>query len=441
MKFKINTIILTLLVALFVADGTNSVLSNSGADFFRVSIFVRFLAQAFFLLLLLKTRRGIRIWLLLLFFYTVFFIGSLAAISGLYAAHEYDLFGNFSIINKMMFFFICYEVFRQYFPTTDSRRRLFRVFEILILTQAAVVIVAFIFDLQIFAAYSEPVDGVVKIYRFGYQGLIPAQNEISAFFIIAFFYFLLKTVYQKQGMLELLGVTVAGLFTGTKVTILLPLVLLFYVAKQILSGKIDKPYLLAGIGFFVLLIVAIWQRDYIQERLAPTLAYYSYQLNQGSAGSSSTTGVIDVLLKVVLNGARQQKAQTLFSDYVSRFNLANHLFGGVDLASLAAEMDPIDLYVRLGLVGTLVFYYFYLKALLSPIRTMGLTRLLFVVLWLGVSLIAGHIAYTAINGAYLAIILLAFTTMEQRAATHSLHEWSQKTLTARDIQPGLVMSD
>jgi hypothetical protein len=110
---------------------------------------------------------------------------------------------------------------------------------------------------------------------------------------------------------------------------------------------------------------------------------------------------------------RRQDARKFFSDHLPRFNLLNYLFGGFNLTEDAIESDPVDLFALLGLVGGGAFYYFYLKALI-PSRSIRPTRLVFVLTWLGVSTVAGHIAYTAINGTYLAILLLHFSSLESR---------------------------
>ncbi len=395
---------------MFVADGANSVLANMSVSFFRISIFVRALAQGYFLFLLLRTRQGLLIWLMLGFFYLVFLIGTVATLDSLYSFEEYHFFDNFNIINKMMFFFICFAVFKQYFQTLDERNRLFKVFEILLLVQASVIIISFIFHLEIFAAYSVRADSSLRL-RFGYQGLIPAQNEISAFFLIAFFYFFLKVIYLKKGMFALITVTIAALFTGTKVIIILPAILLLYMSLSVLgqalrAGKINRLYFLTG-GVLLLLIVAVvWQYDYILSRLSPTISYYTYQASQDPSGS---------LLNVLAAPGRRLKIQRLLTDYLPQFNFLNYLFGGIDLQDLATETDFVDIFARLGLVGGLVFYLAYIKALTFPNGAISLTRLLFIGVWLGVSMTAGHIAYTAINGGYLAILLLVFLAFERRS--------------------------
>ena len=391
---------------MFLADGANSVLLNMGFAFYRVSIFVRLLVQIYFLSLLLRTRGGRQVWWLMLFFYLVFLAGSMAALISLYSTEEYDFLGNFRAVNKVIFFFICYEMIKQYFRAADERGRLFRVYEILILTQAVVIIVSFVFDIAVFRAYGG-VDAPTK--RFGYQGLIPAQNEISAFFLGAFFFFLLKVVYLRRGIFELLITTVAALFTGTKVTLVLPVILILYLLSytvgQFLKGRsrFRKVYLVIGIVFLSFLVIAVWQQDYLLSRIAPTISYYTYQ-----AGHHDPSGT---LLSALMSPRRRQGIAEFFSEYLPRFNLLNYLFGGFNLVDWATETDPVDIFALLGLVGGAAFYYFYLRALI-PAWTICPTRLVFVLTWLGVSTVAGHIAYTAINGTYLAILLLYFSSLE-----------------------------
>lgn len=425
MRIRHTTIILILIVLMFLADGANSILRNMGSDSFRISIYLRLPVQAYFLLLLLRTKSGVRAWLLMLLFFAIFLMGSLTAMTSLYSFEEYDLLGNFRMLNKMLFFFICYEALKQCFRTARERDRLFKVYEVLALAQVVVIIVSFIFDLDIFAAYSRVTDSGVLIKRFGYQGLIPAQNEISAFFVIAFFYFLSKINHLRRGVLVLLMTMVAGVLTGTKVTLVLPAILGMYILAYATDHfvkartKFSKAYLFIGVTFLFLLIVVVWQRDYFLSRISRTISYYEYQV------AHYYSGMRDALL-----GDRRLQVKVFLSDILPRFSILNYLFGGIDLMTWSTEMDPIDVFARLGLVGGAAFYISYLKALIPALRLRP-TRLVFVLTWLGVSSFSGHVAFTAINGLYLAILLLRFSSFRDDG-----HFQSQSEAGERVLQPG-----
>jgi hypothetical protein len=410
-------LILILILMMFVADGLNSVLLNTGYNFYRVSIFVRFIAQVYFLLLLLRTNKFLRFISIFLLLFYIFLLGTLAGIGNLYTLSDSHLVESFIQFDKMLFYFIAWETLRFYFPKGDQRKRLFKLFEILILAQSLTIIVGFVFNLQLFAAYLRPDSG--ETVRFGFQGLIPAQNEVSAFFILAFFYFLIKVSYKKKGFFGLFLTTVSGVLTGTKVTLILPIILGFYILGWLLKYiRMTRKYLPIAITVLTLGITTFVARGYLLSRLAPTLAYYSYTLQNEQRS----------WISIIMSG-RDLKVQTLFSEYLSKFNLFNYLFGGQDLTSYSTEMDMIDVFARLGLIGAFIFYFYYLRLLLLPSREIGLNRILFVLVWLGVSAFSGHIIFSAINGTYLPILLLAFLTFEsqkyndhQRQTLHGRNE-------------------
>ena len=416
MKVKHSTLILILLVLVFLADGANSILLNMGRDFFKVSIFFRFVVEAYLLLLLLRSRSGRWVWGLILFFFAVWSFGTLAASSNpqLYSQGEYAYFESFKFVNKMLFFFICWAAFKAVFRSDEERSRLFKVFEWLVIIQSVVIIASFLFHIELFAGYSSIQDGVINRIRFGYRGLIPAENEISAFFLIAFFYFLNKVVRHRKGVVQLILITVAGLLTGTKVSLVLVAVLGFYSIKWLFRVRIRREHLLLLGSVVLLVVVGVLNLDTLVSRLEPTIQYFTYWVGQKGPLLLFTTGR-DIRLNFVLE------------EFLPYYNGLNILFGGTDLVKFATEMDVIDVFLKLGFVGWIAFYFSYIYVLLFSGKGINFDRLLFVAVWLGVSATAGHLVFSAINGGYLAILVLAFSVGFQRtgetatAPVHGLH--------------------
>ncbi len=407
---KLNNLILAFLVLMFLADGANSILFNLGYTS-GVSIYVRLLAEAFFLLILLRTRQGLPVLLILIFFYTVMLIGSLAYPGVLASPGDYAFLEGFRNLNKMLFVFIAWETFSLYFNTPAERSKLFRVYEILTLIQVFVILCAFTFDIKLFASYIPKGEGLsADVRRFGYQGLVPSQNEVAAYFIVAFFYFFLKFRSQPGfvNFITLVATTAAGVLTGTKVTLVLPaFLLLFFAYVFIKSRSRNFRYLMLLAGLLLLSVggwVALRSQSYILDRIEPTLSYYAYRMEQNP---------FSPLLNILI-APRVNKASTLINNYLPEFNLINYLFGGVDLTQYSSETDLLDIFARLGAIGGLAYYILYLRLLLYPEERVSLIRLSFVALWLGVSATAGHIAFTAINGPYLAILVLAFISLESK---------------------------
>ena len=390
-----TTIILICLGLMFIGDSANSLLLHLGSSFYRVSIFIRVFVQMYFMLLLARKRQGFYTLGLYLLIVTIFIVGSLFAVGAVGNLQPYNWFENFNIINKMMFLFISWETLNVYFKSSRDQSRLFRVFEILVILQTLAVLVGFVFKLDFLSSYGQD-------YKFGYRGFIPARNEVSGFFVISFFYYLCQVVYFKRGILQLIVVTIAGLLTGTKVTLILPAILLLYIARWLLSGRLNKRYFLISLVIVGMVVGGLLYKDYLLSRLEPTISYYTYRLVQ-----------LDYSIIDIASSGRSFLLNDFISDYLPRFNPLNIFFGGLDMSYFSTETDLIDVFARLGVIGGFVFYFFYLRVLLYPIRNrIRFTPLVFVITWLGVSVVAGHLVFSAINGIYLAILLLSFALIE-----------------------------
>lgn len=403
LSLRTTYLVILFFILSFIADGMNQVLISLGFSFYRISIFIRFIGLILFLLLLTYKHRVARIFEILVFFYLIFFIGTFAAWQNY---QNYLLFENFSMITKMLFFFVILQVLFVTFTKPHDRDTLFNVFEFLILLQSIVVILSFIFKIDIFASYQNQI-------RFGYSGLIPARNEASAFYIIGFFFFLYRFHHERTSIFKLLTVTLAALLTGTKVALIIPLILSFYVIRAIFRGimlkKMNRRYLLASALLLVIVLFTISQLDFILTQIKPTINYYS----------SFITDFNYTTFDIIASG-RQFKIHEFVSKQLPNFNIINYLFGGHDIASYPTESDLIDMFIRLGLIGGLGFYYLYIKTILPFGNPFRLTHFLFVLVWLVISSIAGHIAFSAINGGYLAILIFYMLTYP-----HS-HEISKK---------------
>ena len=396
MKIKHTTLILVFIILMFVADGFNAYLKASGAQFFRVSIFVRLAAEFFFLWLLSRKRQSQYIFAVLLFFFGIFALGTLAALP---TYSEYAVFGNFAMINKMLFVFICWETFRRYFSTPRQRRRLFSLFEAIILIQAGVIILSTIFHWDVFQSYGPDHS------RFGYKGLMPAQNETAAFFVIAFFYYLWKISHLRRGILPLVITTVAALATGTRVTLIPAALLVLYSAYHVARRRVRVVHLRL-LAMLLVVGAAGWvRREQLLASLEGSIEYFAYHIPLGAAQSEFSQPVLFFL------GARLSKTGGFLSESLARFNWVNYLVGGQDLVRHTFESDLGDVFFRLGLIGGFAFWLLYLRVLSGGLRGRPL-RYLFTVVWLCVAVVAGHLVFSAVNGAYLAILLLAFNSTE-----------------------------
>ncbi len=395
-RIKHTTIILGFLVLMVVGDGLNVLLMHSGSPFWRISILIRALAESYFLLLLANKRQSLYVFGLSLGLLAVWLLG--VATGG--QTDDYNWFENLNMIVKLVFFFGCWETFRQFFRKDSDQVRLFGLYEKIIMLQALFIIIGFIFRVELLSSYGQE-------YRFGYKGLLPAQNEVSGFLIIAFFYYLWKLYCTRRGFVQLFVVLVAAFLTGAKAIFILPVALVFFLVRSFIRFPRKKVFYII-VGVIVLLMgIAVWQSDKILERLSPSLRYFS---NEVRLGHNPT------LLSVITSG-RSELVQIVFSDLTP----GRLFFGGHDLAVSSTETDVLDVFLLLGLAGVFLFYAFYLRVLFfHPRRRFSFVQILFVLTWLGISTGSGHLVFSAVNGPYLAILILAFSAMPQSMVIPSL---------------------
>jgi len=388
-----QSLILFLVVAMFVGDGLNAIMINLGWVDFRISVVARLVAEGYFLVLLARELRHWRLFALMASLFVIFVLGSLAAMP---SYSDYALVDNFVMINKMLFVFICWHTFRRYFEEPKDRALLFRLFEGVILVQSAVVMLSFAFNWEIFAPY--------RGARFGYAGLIPAQNEVSGFFVIAFFYYLATLAHSGRGEVGILITVVAGLMTGTRMLLALPLIFLLWIAPRMVGRRVRKSQALAAVGMLFLLVVGWLARDYLYSRVERSVTYFQYFVE--SRGMSPW---------LVLLGTRLIAVGNFVNAHLPRFGVANYLLGGHDLTQGSTETDLVDVLIRLGVIGAAVFGVAYVRLLWHAEARRASTHAWFVLVWLGLAVVSGHAVFSAINGGYLAILLLAFASVEEVA--------------------------
>jgi hypothetical protein len=133
--------------------------------------------------------------------------------------------------------------------------------------------------------------------------------------------------------------------------------------------------------------------DRIIRQIEPGIQYLSYQISRSESTlafiTSGRTGIAEGQLDLV----------------TTTFSPLNYLFGGHDQGKKQVESDLIDTFLFLGVSGVLLFWSAYFR-LFMPHGARGHSlNLLFFLVWFGVAAVAGHLVFSAINGAYLAIVL------------------------------------
>lgn len=381
-RIRVANLIILGIGVLFLADAVTAMLQFIQAPFSRISLVVRLLFEVFYLILLLARLRETAHFFIGALFLTICFVVS-AFIGGL-IFFDYSWGENLVIFNKLLWLFLSWYVLKTYIKNPKDQKKLFYVYEGIIFIQSMCIFLGFLFKIPAFASY--------EAYRFGYKGLLPAQNEASFFYIIAFFYCAVQFTRYQRCRLLLLITSIAAAMTGTKVGFGILILLVFFV---VFIWGIQYPKytwgILGGIFLVIMLIFINWQVLY--ERIMPTISYFSSRFENGqSLASLVTSGRLDLLSypKLIL-----QKYPFVV------------ITGGYNLSLHPVEMDPVDIFLSIGLIGAIIYYY-WLLAITIPWPIRFNIQMFFVVVLLIISTVAGHFSYSAIGGTYCAVLLLAF---------------------------------
>lgn len=386
-RLRVADLIIFSVGVMFLADATTAMLNYFQSPFSRVSLIVRLLLEIFFLFLLLaKFRETARFFARAGFLLACF---AVSAIAGWVISPNYAWGENLVIFNKLLWLFLCWYVFKTYLKKTQKQEALFRLYEWIIFIESASIFLGFFLKVPAFASY--------EAYRFGYKGLLPAQNETSIFYLVAFFYCVVQVSRYGRCKLLLLITSIAAAMTGTKIGVGIPLLLLFFV---VFFWGVRYPKItwgiLAGTSLAVLLIFINWQAVY--ERITPTITYYSSLAEKGKSPIFLVTSGRNELLLF---------AQEHFLRYPYLI-----LIGGYDTAARFVEMDPVDILLSMGMLGATAYYFWLASLIVWPIRLN--IQLIFFMILIIVSTVAGHFSYSAINGIYFAILIMTFRIKDRR---------------------------
>jgi hypothetical protein len=377
---------------MILLDFANTILIKTGSEFYRVSIFYR-AAIELFILFYFVSRGGFRKqYRLLISLFSCFVIGH-----SILLIHDSDLdiFQAVITVNKYLFFVILSIPFLFFENDEYFTRDIKRLFEFFFVLNSVLIIFGTIFDVRVLSSYYDPSASNLEYQpRFGYKGIIPAQNELTGvyFFGLAYYFRAYFSLKEKKGAVLAL-IIVAAFLTGTKGCIFSVLGL------SILYLSSYRKNLLFGVCLPIFFLLAMYWGNDLIEYLSQSLyshLVYSYESNN--------------LLTFLLSG-RDLGISRCF-DYISKYwTFVNYVFGGFDMYKLSSEMDMFDIYFFLG-VGMIPFLIYYLRIFFHRVRS---TESYFVFLVYFIIIFGGgHILGSAIVPMFL--LIYVFTGRAQLLA-------------------------
>ena len=232
---------------------------------------------------------------------------------------------------KYLFPIILFAYFNKYRINLKTIRKTENIFVAIILINSVLIFLGVIFQIDLFETY--------KGDRFGYNGLFVSSATGSYVYIIALFYFLFK--YKKQIIYngKAIFIAIMCLLIGTKsIYLILGLTFLFYFIFYTNNRKRQ-----IGVALIILLSIVG--------------AYYMLFLWDTFNDIRKTEGV----LTSILSFRDKLFLEKMIPFLKNNWSVVNYLFGGINTISTRSQMGFIDLFYFFGAIGSILYFYTYVK--------------------------------------------------------------------------------
>lgn len=234
-----------------------------------------------------------------------------------------------------------------------------------------------------------------KIYAggLGYKAFFYSQNELTASLIILFYFCLYKVIMKIDiiSLIQLGLIFVCVVITNMKSAIAACLVGIICLIVEYIRRKESKYKIL----FFVMLIVAVYfGANFFIEQI-------NFSLQRQNALSTLYKHSV---LATLTSGRIFYVQQAWNSLIIGKLFIIKCILGNGFCSNILCEMDFIDMFFYLGIIGVVVLSIFIIKLLKKSILTIkcdnSIIRLVGFIVIIGVSFVAGHIIFMATSGCY-----------------------------------------
>ena len=321
-------------VTFYFSDGLGKILQRSESGFYRYSAFLKgffeLMALALSFIAINKSKLNILLGIIILL--CGFLIGQYFL-----SLRFKDLlfFENFNTLFKYFFPLIISLIALNIINSEQNPTTLFKYYRLIIILNSCLLSLGFLFNIEVLSTYSGP-------WRFGYDGLIFAQNEASYIFIFA-----ITTVYFRRFYLNIKEfffwiVLIPSIIVATKaVYLFLILLLLFHVYKRISLKN------LLAFGVFTNVFGYFLFSSAINKIFINSYNVFMYMYEKEGLWGALLSG----------RGAYiSEKLKPLIFEY---WSIPNFIFGGQDVVSHYIEMGFIDLFLFFGIFGSILYLYIF----------------------------------------------------------------------------------
>lgn len=373
-------ILLIAFVMFYFADGIGKILRRSGSDFYRYSAIVKGIFEIIILVFSAITLRKSKLHI----FYSILILTGFFLMGQFFLSLKFEglnFLENFNTLFKYFFLFIFALLAIDIIQSKRFPVWAWRIYKYIIILNALLILVGFILDVPYLRTYEGP-------WRFGYDGLIVAQNEATFIFIFALTIAYYRRFYQGIKEFFFWIVLLSSLFVATKAIYLFIILLFFYHLFVKVSFKniliFGLAFGLIGYVLFSTLINAILINSY-------EVFMYVYR----------TEGLTYALFSG-RNVFIEAKLWPLITEHWTVFNF---FVGGQDVVAHYIEMGFIDLFLFFGIFGFILYLFIFFQIFkLLPFR--GNFQIFFA-LTLGLIIAtAGHFFESGIAGIHFIMMII-----------------------------------
>ena len=289
---------------------------------------------------------------------------------------NYDILNveKLTIIAKYLFPIFFLE--SAYIILKKSKRQLFfKTFEYLIIFNSLLLLVGFVFDIKLFKTYA---------HRFGFNGLFITSATSTYFYIIAIFYLFMNSKKSYYFYFLTIITLISSVLVGTKSIFLFLMLLLLFISFY----KINKKYRVKAIILAVITISILAFLFFVFEP-----SYLNFIKERG-------------LLTAILSYRDELFLEKTMPFISGNWSMVNYFFGGINNVLNRSQLGFIDLFLTLGIVGSIVYLYFFYKSLVKS--KMNKEFIFFIISMIIIISLGGNFFFSATIVVYLTIIQQIF---------------------------------
>lgn len=381
-EHKVGSLILTTGVTLnYVFDGLNKFGNLFFPSFSRSAIAYRLLLEivCIFVIFIFFNKKRL-MWLTSFVYFVICFL-----IGNIYLKYiikiDVNITEQFIYFNKYFFiFFIFYATYKS-LEDKVFLKKIINIFKKVFIFNGSLAIIGSLFNIKLFSTFP------IGALRFGYDGLIFAQNEASIFYLLGLFLFYYDWKVNKRPLKQLVFVLFICVLTGMKAVFLgVILLLLFHFFSRMTVKK--TLYLVTGVVLSgIVLGLSI-------SKLKVTFGYFFYFFQKKG------------FLYTVLGG-RNSFIESRVIPYLERLDVVNYIFGGQNVSNVndylaLVEMDFIDIFLFFGILNGFGFLYLYKKNIIGVVQNNFFYFVIFVFFLL--SFFSGHFFTSSVNPIFIIIV-------------------------------------